>query len=238
MRIFRKSSARYAQTPAPATPYQRAAQAWDDRIGSARAQAHNWRRVAFGNLLLAVLLAAGLVWRSGQSLVTPFVVEVDKIGQVRAVGEAATPYEPTDAQIANYLSRFISNVRSLSLDPIVVRQNWLDAYNYTTDRGAATLNEYARSNDPFARVGQASVAVEVTSVVRASERSFQLRWIERTYINGSLSATEHWTAIITLVIQQPRNEDRLRRNPLGIYVDGLNWNREVATADPKHTRNH
>ena len=152
---FKRPQVRYADTPQPATPYQSAAQAWDERIGSARAQAKNWRLMAFGCLTLAVLMAGGLVWRSAQSIVTPYVIEVDNAGQVRAVGEAATPYKPSDAQIAYHLGRFIGLVRSLSIDPIVVRQNWLDAYDYTTDKGAVVLNEYARTNDPFARIGKA-----------------------------------------------------------------------------------
>src|SRR5690606_37786944 len=115
----------------PATPYQSAAQVWDKRIGSARVQAKNWRLMAFGCLVLALLMAAGLVWRSAQSIVTPYVVEVDQTGQVRAVGEAATRYRPDDAQQAHHVARFITMVRSLSIDPIVVRQNWLDAYDYT-----------------------------------------------------------------------------------------------------------
>ena len=90
---FKRPQVRYADTPQPATPYQSAAQVWDDRIGSARVQAKNWRLMAFGCLTLAVLMAGGLVWRSAQSIVTPYVIEVDNAGQVRAVGEAATPYQ-------------------------------------------------------------------------------------------------------------------------------------------------
>ena len=41
------------------------------------------------------------------------MVEVDNAGQVRAVGEAATPYRPSDAQVAYHLGRFIELVRSL-----------------------------------------------------------------------------------------------------------------------------
>ena len=166
---FKRPQVRYADTPQPATPYQAAAQVWDDRIGSARVQAKNWRLMAFGCLVLALLMAGGLVWRSAQSIVTPYVIEVDQAGQVRAVGEAATPYRPGDAQIAHHLARFVTLVRSLSIDPIVVRQNWLDAYDYTTDKGAAVLNDYARTNDPFARIGKESVTVQITSVVRASD---------------------------------------------------------------------
>ena len=81
----------------------------------------------------------------------------------------------------------------------------------------------------FARVGQTSVAVEVTSVVRASDSSFQVRWIERSYARGSLAATERWTAILSIVIQPPRTEERLRRNPLGIYINGLSWSKELGS---------
>jgi len=228
--IFRRPQLRYSQTPQPVTPYQAAAQAWDERIGSARVQARNWRSMAFGCLALALTASGGLVWRAGQSLVTPYVIEVDKAGEVRAVGEAATPYRPTDAQIAFHLAHFISNVRSLATDPVIVRQSWLEAYQYTTDQGAATLNDYARVSDPFARIGQVSVAVEIVSVVRASSDSFQVRWTERCYSHGSLSTTERWTAILSIVIQPPRTEERLRHNPLGIYVNGLSWSKELATS--------
>jgi type IV secretory pathway TrbF-like protein len=110
---FKRPQVRYADTPQPATPYQSAAQVWDERIGSARVQAKNWRFMAFGCLTLAVLMAGGLVWRSAQSIVTPYVIEVDNAGQVRAVGEAATPYQPSDAQVAYHLGRFIGLVRGV-----------------------------------------------------------------------------------------------------------------------------
>jgi len=223
---FRRPGVRYSDTPAPATPYQAAAQVWDERLGSARVQAKSWRLMAFGSLALAMLAAAGLVWRAGQSLVTPYVVEVDHIGQVRAVGEATTPYNPTDAQIAYHLARFITDVRSLSIDPVVVRQNWLDAYGYTTDQGAATLNEYARTHDPFAHVGHDSVSVDIESVVRVSASSFQVRWVEQHYTDGALTGTERWTAVLSTVLQPPRTAQQLRVNPLGIYINGLSWSRE------------
>ncbi len=228
---WKRARVRYSETPSPQTPYQKAAQVWDERLGSARVQAANWRLMAFGTLGLSVIMAGALAWRSGQSLVTPYVVEVDRSGQVRAVGEALTPYQPSDAQMAYHLAEFIQRVRSLSIDPVIVRQNWLRAYDYTTDKGAATLNAFARQNDPFAQVGRKSVSVEVTSVVRASESSFQVRWLERHFDSGALVAQERWTGVLTVVQQPPRDEARLRKNPLGIYINGLSWSRELGSAD-------
>ena len=220
---------RYARTPEPETPYQRAAQAWDERIGSARVQARNWRLMALGSLMLAGGFAAALVWQSTRGTVVPWIVQVDRFGEAQAVAPAVADYRPTDPQIAWHLARFIEQVRSIPADPIVVRQNWLRAYEFTTDRGAVALNDYARTNDPFTKVGNSQVAVDISSVIRASADSFRIAWTERRYENGQLAATERWTAILTVVIEQPRTADRLRANPLGVYVNAINWSREMGS---------
>ncbi|MEH6489059.1 conjugal transfer protein TrbF [Hyphomonas oceanitis] len=224
--LWKRTTCRYGDTPEPVTPYQRAAQAWDDRIGSYRVQAANWRLAALGSIALAFVLAGGLVWRSTQSFVTPYVVELTTDGAVRAVGPAEGQYEPTDAQIAYHLANFVTNTRSVSIDPVVVRQNWLKAYAYATDRAAATLNDYARDNDPFADIGHRSVSIDVTSVVRSSDDSFTVRWRETAFRNGAEIDRSHHTGIFSIVIDPPRDVETLRANPLGLYVHGLNWSQD------------
>ncbi|MBO0127959.1 MULTISPECIES: conjugal transfer protein TrbF [Agrobacterium] len=227
MSLFKRPATHYGKTPQPETPYQKAAQIWDERIGSARVQARNWRFMAFGSLILSAGFAAALVWQSTRGTVVPWVVQVDKLGQAQTVAAATADYRPTDPQVAWHLARFIEQVRSTPADPIIVRQNWLRAYDWTTDRGATALNDYARSNDPFTKVGKQQVAVEVSSVIRASPDSFRVAWIERRYENGQLSTTERWTAILTIVLQAPRDAERLKANPLGIYVNAISWSREM-----------
>ena len=225
--MFKRPSIRYGRTPEPETPYQKAAQVWDERIGSARVQAKNWRLMAFGSLLLSGGLASGLVWQSLRGTVTPWVVQIDRLGQAQAVAPADSNYQPTDPQIAFHLARFIEDVRGLPADAVVLRQNWLRAYDFTTDRGAAALNDFARVNDPFVKLGNLQISVEVSSVIRASPSSFRVAWMQRSYENGSLNSTERWTAILTIAVETPRDADRLRKNPLGIYVNAINWSKEL-----------
>ena len=225
--MFKRSTLRYGRTPEPETPYQRAAQVWDDRIGSARVQAKNWRFMAFGSLILSAGFASALVWQSARGTVVPWVVQVDRLGQSQAVAPAVADYRPTDPQIAWHLARFTEQVRSIPADAIIVRQNWLRAYDFTTDRGAMALNDYARSNDPFTKVGTQQIAVDVSSVIRASPDSFRVAWTERRFQDGSLAETSRWTAILTVVVQPPRDAERLRKNPLGIFVNAINWSREL-----------
>ncbi len=68
------------------------------------------------------------------------------------------------------------------------------------------------------------ISVEVSSVIRASPDSFRVAWIERRYESGQLAATEpldrhshHRRS------QTPRDADRLRKNPLGVFVNAINW---------------
>jgi type IV secretion system protein VirB5 len=227
MNLFRRPATHYGKTPQPETPYLKAAQVWDERIGSARVQAKNWRYMAFGSLVLSGGFAAALVWLSVQGTVVPWVVQVDKLGQAQTVAPATADYRPTDPQIAWHLARFIEQVRSIPADPIIVRQNWLRAYEWTTDRGAGALNDYARTNDPFTKVGKQQIAVDVSSVIRASPDSFRVAWTERHFENGQLSGTERWTAILTIGLQPPRDAERLKANPLGIYVNAISWSREM-----------
>ena len=225
--MFKRPTVRYSTSPEPVTPYQRAAQVWDDRIGSARVAAKNWRLAFFGCLALSGGLASGLVWQSAHGTITPWVVEVDKLGEARSVAPANVDYQPSDAQVAFHLARFIEEVRSIPSDAIVLRQNWLRAYDFATDKGALVLNDYARSNDPFAQVGKTQVAVDVSSVVRASPSSFRIAWTERRYRDGALADTTRWSAILTVTIQTPRTPDALRKNPLGLFVTAFNWSKEL-----------
>ncbi|MGX1497029.1 type IV secretory pathway TrbF-like protein [Labrenzia sp. MBR-25] len=225
--MFKRPSTHYGKSPEPETPYQRAAQVWDERIGSARVQAKNWRLMAFGSLALSAGLSVALVWQSLSGSVVPWVVQVDKLGQAQAVAPATADYRPTDPQIAFHLARFIEEVRSIPADAIIVRQNWLRAYDFTTQAGALALNDYARANDPFTKVGKMQIAVDVSSVIRASPDSFRVAWVQRTYQDGSLASTERWTAILTVVVQVPRDAEKLRANPLGIYVTAINWSKEL-----------
>jgi type IV secretion system protein TrbF len=98
--IFKRTQQRYGRTLAPESPYQRAGKMWDERTGSARVQARNWRLMAFGGLHLSSALATGLLWQSVQSRVVPYVVEVDRQGAAQCIAAVGADYQPTDPQIA------------------------------------------------------------------------------------------------------------------------------------------
>ena len=121
--VWKRQQNAYGKTPVATTPYQKAAQVWDERIGSARVQAKNWRIATLASLGVSTVLAGGMLWQATQSLVTPYVVEIDTTGEVRGVTPTVQGYVPSDAQIAFQLADFIRKTRGISSDPVVLRQN-------------------------------------------------------------------------------------------------------------------
>jgi hypothetical protein len=80
---------------------------------------------------------------------------------------------------------------------------------------------------PFGKVGKIQLAVDISSVIRASNDSFHVASTERRYENASPAATERWTAILTVVFDTPHAAERLRKNPLGVFVHAINWSKEL-----------
>jgi type IV secretion system protein VirB5 len=214
MTAFRRSGPRFGRTPEPETAYQRAGQAWDERIGSARVQARNWRLMGLGCLGLALASTGGLAWQASRASVTPWVVQVG--------------YRPSDPEVAWQLGQFIEDVRGVPADPVVLRRQWLRAYRYARGEGALALSAYAREADPFSRLGREQVSVELSSVVRASPESFRVEWTERHYAGGAPGALERWTAILTVALEAAHDPETLSHNPLGVYVTNLSWTKELA----------
>ena len=86
--------------------------------------------------------------------------------------------------------------------------------------------------DQIEALGDALMPMRAEIAGRNAENTDRLRitrvaWMERRYENGALAATERWTAILTIVLNTPHHIDRLRKNPLGIFVHAINWSKEL-----------
>lgn len=206
-----------------ATPYQRAGQVWDERMGLSLAHARNWRRMAFANLAIAGFLGVGWWMQAREAVVRPFIVEVSDWGQTQRITALDGRYEPSQAQVGHALATFIRNVRAKSVDPVVIRQNWLAAYDLTTPKAAGFLNAWAQTHDPFADIGREAVGVEILNVVRRSARTYDLQWRETRFVNGQQAGQARWRALITFKLEPPKTEAELLKNPLGLRIEDVSW---------------
>jgi type IV secretory pathway TrbF-like protein/sugar phosphate permease len=208
-------------------PYSRAAAVWVDRLQSARRQASNWRLASLGSAALSVLLSLALAISAGRAGVAVHFTDVDELHEIRHAILPNRLSKPSDAQIAYFLSRFIKHVRSLPVDPIVVRGHWQDALAYVTNDEARALSDRMRDELWLARVGKRAIIVEIANVVRASDASFEIHWTERSYENGAEVKAEQFVGCAFFVLRDVDASQSLSKNPIGLYIDHFDWSRRA-----------
>jgi type IV secretion system protein VirB5 len=222
-------AASFKPTELPVDPYHRAKQEWDERIGSARVQAKNWRICALGSLVLCFILTIGLIYQSSKSTVTPYVVQVTKDGVVQAIGPAQNMnYVPQEKEIKYFLSQLVQNTRTLPLDPVVAKRNWLSSYEYLRPSAALKMNQYMEEDKLSERLGTETTQIEVNVVVPLSKESYQIRWKETVYdSDGNLKESYNMTGLFTIEFYPPKSEKELLVNPIGLYIKDFSWSREL-----------
>jgi len=221
-----RSPARSFAPEEPDTPYKRARQEWDARMGSAVLSARAWRRMAFGALGLLGISVAALTIVALQQRTFVHVVEVSPEGQVLNVRAADGRWSPNEAQTAYHLGRFITLVRSLPTDGVVLRENWLQAYRFLTPQAAAQLSEIARQDDPFLSLGRVGRTVHIRSIISRSNDSWEVTWVERATNATGTTDPEIYSGVFTLTTRPPRNSDEIANNPLGLLISDFSWSRQ------------
>ena len=227
---YKQPPENYRPEDAPETSYQKAGEEWDRRIGDARAQAKNWRLLALGLVAANILLVAGIIYQSTKSTVKPYVVEVGREGDVRAIGPAEERlYVPGKPVIDYFMAQWINWVRSIPTDAVVARDNWLKAYAYLRQGSATKLNAIVQREQPLARIGLEMVSVQVKNVIPLSKNTYQVRWEETTYSKeGAITGMKRLTGAFTIEFAPPTSEAELRKNPLGLYISDFSWSTDVS----------
>lgn len=212
------------------TPYKRARQEWDNRMGSAVIQAKNWRLATFATLLLIAFPSLlGLVYLGAQPKAVPHIVEVSADGKAvyrGPVGRNWSEYRPDEASVKYHLGRFVHDTRMVSSDKAVVKRNWLDAYTLVTQRAANTLNEHAKKHNPFDRSETQRVSVQILGMVQISAESWQIDWKESSWgKRGEPFGDEFWRGIFSIALKKPESEQQLAANPIGLFIDEFHWSK-------------
>lgn len=226
-----KKAANWRPVQPPSTPYHKARQEWDRRIGATVIQAANWRLVAFGELALLFVASLGLIILGAQPKAVPHLVQVDKLGAATWVGPldraALKDFKPPPPSFEYHLRRFLSDTRDISSDVAIVKRNWTDAYRLVTKNGANQLTTYVSQNDPFQRLAtQVRISIDVNVVVPLTKDSWQVDWTETTWDDhGSPVGHDLWRGTFRVLIRAPETEQELAVNPIGLYIDEFHWAR-------------
>lgn len=220
----------------PPTPYERARDAWNDRMGSAEKRGRNWRAACCGSLLVSSLLVVEVMRLADRVTVYPYVVEVNETGQVRTVGQIPQqPYTPSQDVLKSMVAQWLQDVRNLTLDPVVEQRKWWRAYDFITGSAATLLNDYVKEVEPVKHIGHMTAIIEIETVLALSERAFQVNWTETVVdIEQQRKATSKYSGIFHTVVvpwatlpAKRREPRKMLNNPLGLYIVNFNWSKSA-----------
>jgi type IV secretory pathway TrbF-like protein len=210
-------------------PYVEARREWSDRYLDLARERRLWQIVAGAELGVLLIVAGGLVWLSLQHKIVPYVVEVDSLGAALAIKPVANTGHPADERIVRYqLAAFVRGARQVMTDRIAMKKGLEQVYAYARGAARTILDDHYRANNPFEIAKTYVVVPTVTSLLRVSPTSWQVRWTEEHRgLDGLLLGKSQWEGIVTTEIAPPTSEDAILINPLGLYVTDLRWTKQL-----------
>lgn len=211
-------------------PYISARREWNERYGSYISQTRNWQNIAFISIIVAGIACGSLAWIGAQSKITPYVVEVDKLGEAVAVGVADKAATPDTRVVRAQLARWITNVRSVYFDAAAQNKSVNEAYALIGNSTPAfsTLADFHTEFQPFERAKTQSVAISVQSVLPITKDSYRIEWREEIRErDGRLISNNNWQAQVGISITPPTDEARALINPMGVIINTISWSQRI-----------
>jgi type IV secretion system protein TrbF len=214
------------------TAYLRGRAEFDSVFSDLAKGKRNWQLIAFGAMGVSAVLAIGLTTVATQSRITPYVVEVDKLGRAQAFGPAERLRLTDQRVVTSELAGFIRDIRSVVADPAAQADLVRQAYAFVAESAAPFLNGYfsAPSNDPRLLGRDVTRLVEVSGVLPVpgaapGTETWKVSWTETTLprSGGGQPITSAWEGYLTTRTVPPTTADHIAVNPLGLYVTSINW---------------
>jgi type IV secretory pathway TrbF-like protein len=192
----------------------------------------NWQLVACWLLGLLTVVVLAYVRLATAARVVPYVVEVDRLGQITAAAAAEQMKAPEPRLVASQLAAFVRSVRTVlpAASPRLEAEVMRQAYAFVDQGSAAatTLNAYFADpgHDPRVLGRTLTREVHVTSTLPVPGTStWKIRWTETDLPLevGVATHTVAWEGYITVRLRPPETADAIRDNPLGVFITSINW---------------
>jgi len=211
-------------------PYFDGRKEWNIRYGSYIKQIEVWKIITFISLLITLMAVAGLIYIGSQNKLIPYIVEVDKVGEVRAVNYAKQTNISEEKVIKYSLAEYIRNFRTIYGDAKIQKDMIFKVYRYLSPSYPAynMVNAYFKENSPFERLETERVRVKVNSIVKINKGTYQIDWEEVVSDpRGMKLRTDNFKASITMLTVPPSSQADIMKNPIGLFIKEFNFSKII-----------
>lgn len=206
--------------------YQASATMPESDLKKAQKQLKSWQLAAI--VCLAIILLQCIF--IGYLLTTQS--EYVYVAKVRA-GENIDNVVPLRSYVAankteklTFIRNYINRLMTLSLDPVLVRRNWVDNYNVSGVNARQALSQFIQKQNLVSKVGKETQQIHIRTFNTLSNNSYQFTWNVITYDqSGNKEETTAWSGVFTLsTVTQKRSGISELVNPFGLQVESFSLN--------------
>lgn len=206
---------------------------WNDHVGSVITAKQTWQFIGVLSMLIALAAVGGVIYIGSQSKFIPYVIEVDKFGQVQSMGAISETTVADTKVVGATVANFIENSRLVTPDVSLQSRAIFDIYAhlYADSPAVAKMNEYLgekSETNPFVRARTVMVSIDITSVMPQTPDTWQIDWLEtiRNRQGTIVGEPQQMRALVTVFTATDTlgmTEEHMRYNPLGIYIKDFTW---------------
>lgn len=215
-----------------ANPYLNAKKTWNSYVGSLMSSRLIWQVTALISLLITLCAISGVIYIGSQSKYIPYIVEKDSTGRVTAGGLAYPAASPSDIMYQAAVSDFIFYSRMVTPDVSLQRKAIFKVYSMLSDNDPSItkMNEWMQKDgkSPFERASKEVVNVEIKSVLKQTNNTWQIEWLESVRDRQGVLIKEPFRmrALVTVYQSAPnpsKTLEDMNNNPANIYINDFSW---------------
>lgn len=223
--------------PAAPNPFLAARTEFTNAFGDLARGKRNWQLMAYALVGQLTLVTIAYVRLAQSARVVPYVVHVDRLGQVVAVGTAEALKRPDERLIASQLAQFVRAIRTVLPASAALAQAEMlrRGYAFVAPGAAAFLNEYfsAPGHDPRVLGTRLSRQVDVVSVLRVPNSDvWRLQWTETERSNEPADPIRPvaWEGYVSVKLIPLASPESIEDNPLGLQITSVSWTQVAPSA--------
>lgn len=191
---------------------------------------NTYKIIAILMLGLTITSTLGCIYLSTKSTLIPYVIEVDQIGEARAIRKADQVYIPEEVEYRYFIREVVNKMRAIPRDSVLFSRNFQQLSYFLTEsmlkkHEGILINE--DTNNLAKQLISRDVIINSFNKVPRTKNTYQVKWNEKMYSAEGLEISNHsFTGLFTVSTEQPTDIVEININPLGIIVEDFSLSKE------------
>lgn len=207
--------------------------AYSSVLESAASNTRGWKLATFIMGAITLTAVVGVIIIGSQSKIKPVVIEIDGYGTPMRLYQINEATNTSDSRIAKAtIAQTITAIRSVSVDAGMQKRRMDNIIHFfeKSQPGFNRVQEYVTNpkTNPFKRAKTELVAIQVHSVIKLTDVTWQVEWTERIRDRTGLPLDKNkYKATVTIGYADEISDETIYINPTGLLIKDLVWSKQI-----------